>query len=171
MKKRKISEKVLAILKRGREKRLKNLKSKSLKKSSKKGSYSKPIKEKRRTMAKKRRSIKKSSNQKSGMLANVSGIAGAVVYGAVRERVSDYIANTQIGKQLPATQFTDEAVMLAINFGARKLGLGKNPIGNSILRAQKTVELARVGQGISDMIATRNNKVSVNNSNGLIMLN
>jgi len=157
MAKRKVSAKVLANLKKGRLKRLKNLKNTSKKSSSK------TLKVKVK-MAKKRRTYAKSKPKSSGMFANVSGIAGAVCYGAVRERISDYIANTQIGRQLPATQFTDEAVMLAVNFGARKLGLGKNKLGNSVLKAQKTVELARIGQGISDMISAKSNVSAVSNN-------
>jgi len=137
------------------------------KSSSRKISIKKSTKVKKVAKRKYKRTAKRSSN--TGMFKNVSGMLGAVAYGAVREQASEYIANSKIGQQLPATQFTDEAVMLAVNFGARKLGLGKNPIGNSILRAQKTVELARIGQGIRDVMSTKN-KTTTTVSNGMVII-
>jgi hypothetical protein len=103
-----------------------------------------------KSMAKRKRSYKK---KKDGfkLPAGASAIIGAVGYGMVREKLSDTLANTQVVQRLPVTEFTDEAVMLGVNWGARKLGLGKMPVMNSVLRAQKTIELARVGQTIADM--------------------
>lgn len=124
------------------------------------------------TMAKRRKATKRRtySSKKKSMFSGIAGALGAVAYGAVRETLSDKIANSRLGRQLPATQFTDEAVMLALNFGARKVGLGKNPIGNSILKAQKTVELARVGQGIKDVMTQRQSATSNTKNNGLVIL-
>jgi len=99
------------------------------------------------------------------MLAGMSGILGAVAYGAAREQISTFIAESPIGQQLPSTQFTDEAVMLALNWGARKVGLGRNPLGNSVLRAQRTVELSRLGQGLVDVFITQKANNVANNGN------
>lgn len=153
MAKRKATAKQLANLKKGRLKRMRNLR--AAKTSVRKVSKRRITKSKSKVtkVAKRRRTRK--ANKSKGMFAGVSGMLGAVAYGAVREQISSAIATSAIGRQLPVTQFTDEAVMLGLNFGARKLGLGKNPIGNSILRAQKTVELARIGQGIRDVMAAK----------------
>jgi len=166
MAKRKATAKQLANLKKGRAIRKANLKKGSSKArtTTKKNKAQKVIK-----VAKRKYKRTTKQTQKRGMFSNVSGMLGAVAYGAVREQASEYIANSKIGQQLPVTQFTDEAVMLAVNFGARKLGLGKNPIGNSVLRAQKTVELARIGQGLRDVMTTKSaNKTS---PNGLMVIN
>ena len=165
MAKRKATAKQLANLKKGRAKRMANLK-KNKSKSSRKVSVRKPTKAKKVAKRKYRRTTKRTNNS---MFKGVSGMLGAVTYGAFREQVSEYIANSKIGQQLPATQFTDEAVMLAVNYGARKLGLGKNPIGNSVLRAQKTVELARIGQGIRDVMSTRSTTQKAV-SNGMVII-
>ena len=102
---------------------------------------------------KRARRSKKSTGFK--LPSGTSSIIGAVAYGLVRETLSDKLAQTSIVQQLPVTQFTDEGVMLAANWGLRKLGLGKMPIIGSVLRAQKTIELARVGQTIADLRATK----------------
>jgi hypothetical protein len=147
MAKRKLSKKQLAALARGRAKARGRRKSSS------------PVRRKtvkvQKVAKRKARRTTRRTTKKRGMFANVSGMLGAVAYGLVREKASTAIAQSRIGQQLPATEFTDEAVMLAINFGARKIGLGKNPIGNSILKAQKTVELARIGQTLNDVMAKR----------------
>lgn len=163
-KKRKLTQKQLNALAKGRAMR----KSKRLYSSK---TTTKVVRVQKVARKKYKRKATSSKSKSRGIFANVSGILGAVAYGAVREKASTWISNTPLGKQLPVTIFTDEAVMLAINFGARKIGLGKNPIGNSILKAQKTVELARVGQGIVYMMAQKNLNNGMNtNQNGLVML-
>lgn len=114
------------------------------------------------------RSKRRKSNKKgsAGMFAGLKGIAmplGAMLYGGGREKVSDMIADSQLGQKLPASQFTDEAVMLGVNWGARKLGLGKG-IGASILNAGKAIEYARIGSTIVDMWSNNSTAPSTNNS-------
>ena len=92
---------------------------------------------------------------------------GKVAYGYVREDLSTRLSNTQIVQRLPATEFTDEAVMLGLNWGAMKMGGHKVPFLRSILNAQKTVELARIGQTVKDIRSTTG-QVSNSGSTGLL---
>jgi hypothetical protein len=108
----------------------------------------------RTRMAKKRRSYAKKATPKKGILAKLAPTLGAVGYGMVRQRLSNMVTNSAIGQKLPVTEFTDEAVMLAMNFGARKVGLNKGFMA-PVLRAQKQVELARVGQTIVDVMQNK----------------
>jgi hypothetical protein len=120
-------------------------------------------------VAKKRRSYKRSkAPQKSSFLKGVAPILGAVGYGMVRERVSNMVANSSIGQKLPSSQFTDEAVMLALNFGARKVGLNKG-LMRPVLTAQKNVEWARVGQTFSDILAKKNIVATSSGSNKVMV--
>jgi len=164
MKKRKLSVKQLAALAKGRKARAQKLRFTKKKTTKIKTTFTKS---KVKKVAKKRR--RSTRKTKSSMFGNMSGIVGAVAYGAVREKLSTAVANSAIGQKLPVTEFTDEAVMLGINFAARKFGLGKNPIGNSLLRAQKTVELARIGQTVVDVMA-RKNAISQTSSNGMVVI-
>jgi len=106
-----------------------------------------------KTMARRRRSYarKAKSYLANPRVKGVLSIAGMVGYGYIREEISDKIAQSNIGKNLPVTQFTDEAVMLGVNKIARMLGGNKVPILSGMLRAGKSVEWARVGQTIKDM--------------------
>ena len=133
-----ITKKAWAVA-RGSKKKVKVSRSKKVKTRSK------------NTMAKRKRSYKKSKSKGFKMPSGLGGLIGAVGYGFIRERASEALANTAIVQRLPVTDFTDEGVMLAANWGMRKAGLGKIPVVNSILRAQKTIELARVGQTFSDL--------------------
>ena len=92
----------------------------------------------------------------SGMFASAGArsmlsMAAKVAYGYVREDLSNKLSNTEIVQRLPVTEFTDEGVMLALNYGAGKLGGNKMPFVRNLLQAQKTVELARIGQTIKDI--------------------
>jgi hypothetical protein len=110
---------------------------------------------------------RRSKPKSSGLMSGLKGIAmplGAMIYGASREKVSDMIASSKIGQSLPATQFTDEIVMLGVNWGARKMGMGKG-IGASILNAGKAIEYARVGQTVVDMYS--NNSTSSYNGGAM----
>ncbi len=102
-------------------------------------------------MGKKHRK-KGNGNGKYGWLINK---LSKVAYGYVREDISQRLSQTDIVQRLPATEFTDEAVMLGVNFLAKKLGANKNPLLGSIIRAQETVELARIGQTFKDIRAAK----------------
>lgn len=113
-------------------------------------------------VAKKRRSYKKKSTGFK-MPSGLGSLIGPLAYGFVRERASDALANTELVQRLPQTDFTDEAVMLATNWGLRKVGLGKVPVVNNILRAQKQIELARVGQTFADMQQAKQSTITGTN--------
>lgn len=112
-----------------------------------------------KTVAKKRRSTKRKQNNKRDFMSKAVGKLGkplaAVGYGFVREMISDKIANSALGQKLPVFEFTDEATMLALAFGARKLGAASNPIGAKIINAAEIVEWARIGEGLQDMRAAK----------------
>jgi len=98
---------------------------------------------------------RKRKKQVKKALMGLGSIIGPLVYGYGRERISTAIGNTELAQKLPQTEFTDEAIMLALNFGAKKLGANKNPLGRVILSAQKSIEIARIGQTISDITGNR----------------
>lgn len=103
-------------------------------------------------MAKRRKSYKKS---KGSSLGSLTRIAAPIAYGYVREMLSDKLSQTAIVQRLPATEFTDEAVMLGTNFLLKKVGLNKNPMGRAVLLAQEKIELARIGQTVKDIMAAK----------------
>ena len=117
-----------------------------------------------RTVAKKRRSYKKKSNNNKSMMNTFVGKlakkAIPIVYGATRDNMSDWIANTEIGKKLPAFSLIDEATMLGINWGLTALGARKNPIARRALQAVEDIELASVGRELSDMFSKGKGKGS-----------
>jgi len=114
-----------------------------------------------RRMAKKKYKRKKQNSgfQLPSGMRKLALPVGSMLYGAIREKISLAIANTELAKKLPISNYTDEAVMLGLNYAATKfLGLGKVPIVNSGLRTGKGVEWARIGeQAARDM----NNKQQV----------
>lgn len=97
------------------------------------------------------RTKKRKASTGTGMFSKLGKPIGSMLYGAVREKISTSVANTEIGQKLPVTQFTDEAVMLGIMFGARKLGAGKKGLVASMIRNGEVVEYARIGQTITDI--------------------
>ena len=106
---------------------------------------------KRRTY--RRRYGKKAQSSGAGsMLKGLALPAGSMLYGAVRERISNAIARSSIGQKLPASQFTDEAVMLGLLWGGGKLGIGRKGIGASIIRTGKGIEWARVGETVTNLM-------------------
>jgi hypothetical protein len=109
----------------------------------------------------KRRSTNK-AKPAAGFLSGMGKPLGAMAYGAIREKTSTMIANSAIGQKLPATEFTDEAVMLGTMFLARKVFKPKGLFA-SIIRNGETVEYARVGQTLVDVFA----KKQMSTSNGL----
>ena len=98
---------------------------------------------------KKRRKTTKGST--GGFLSNLGKPVGAMAYGAVREKVSDMIAQSKIGQSVPMTQFTDEVLMLAAMWGIGKTGIAKKGLARSIINNGKSVEYARIGQTLTDM--------------------
>ena len=111
------------------------------------------IKQVKTKMVKRRKSYSRRAKSylNNPRVKGVLSIVGMVGYGYIREEISDKIAVSNIGKNLPATQFTDEAVMLGVNKLARMMGGNKVPVLGGMLRAGKSVEWARVGQTIKDM--------------------
>lgn len=97
-----------------------------------------------------RRSAKSKSSTKS-MLGGLMKPLSAVAYGFVRDKISDSIANSKIGQQLPATQFTDEAVMLGLLWGVGKTGLAKKGFMKSMVMNAKAIEYGRLGETLNDM--------------------
>lgn len=137
-------------LKRGREMRAKKLTSKTT---------TKTITTKTRKMAKRRSYKRKTrSSSSNSFLKGMAPILGAFGYGMFRERISTAIADSEIGQKLPASQFTDEGVMLGLNWAIGKTGLGKNSVMRPVLKAQKSVEWARVGQTVTDMYMSKGTK-------------
>jgi hypothetical protein len=98
---------------------------------------------------------RRSSNKKgSAGLLQLNGIMkplAATGYGFVRDNISDFIANSAVGRKLPASNFTDEGALLGAMYIMRKLGLAKNKILGSVIRHGETVEWARIGETLSDM--------------------
>lgn len=103
-----------------------------------------------------------------GFMSKLGKPLGAMGYGAVREKISDAIANSALGKKLPASQFTDELVMLAGMWGARKMGAGKVPILGSAVRAGEVVEYARIGQTFADLYMNKTTSSSSGSSSGAL---
>ena len=110
-----------------------------------------------KTMArKKRRSYRRRKKNNGGLkLGALAKPLGAAAYGFIREPINDKIANSAIGRQLPASQFTDEGALILAMFAARKMGLTKNPIVGAIVRNGEAIEWGRVGRTLYDM---QNNK-------------
>jgi len=106
-----------------------------------------------KTMVRRNKSRKKSraSQASSFGLNKVAPILTPIAYGFLRERASDMLAKIPALKSLPATQFTDEAMMLGAMWGLKKLGVAKKGIGASVLRSGKVIELARIGETFANM--------------------
>jgi len=101
-----------------------------------------------KTMTKRRKTIKSKSNI-SSMLSGIASPLGDVAYGALRERLSMAISQTSIAQKIPQTEITDEALMLGVNWLAKKVGGNKIPIVKNMLTAQKHIELARIGEVVA----------------------
>ena len=122
-----------------------------------------------KTMAKKRRKSAKKASKGflSGVMGKVGGPLAAVGYGFMREKVSDMVANSAIGKKIPAGEFTDEVTMIGLAILGQKAGLGKNPIGNRLLKAAKVVEFARIGETLADMKSKSSSSTAIGQNAGL----
>jgi hypothetical protein len=111
---------------------------------------------KKRVVSSRRRASYRTRNKKkssSGGL-NLGSLAtplSAVAYGFIRERASDMVSNTAIAKKLPATEFTDEGLMLGLLFVGKKLGLAKNKLVGGVMRQAQAYEWARIGETLADM--------------------
>jgi hypothetical protein len=106
----------------------------------------------------------KGNTSSNGFLSKIGKPLGSAAYGALREKTSDMIANSAIGRKLPASVYTDEIVMLGLMYGLRKTGIAKKGIMASIIRNGETVEWARIGATVSDMFLTKKTAVNGNSS-------
>jgi len=116
-----------------------------------------------RFRTKTRPSFRRKSTSNSGNADLMKVIAGAAIYGGVREKVSNMIA--PITSKIPLGTIADEVVLGTIHyFGAKKVS---NPMLKSIFRAGLIVESARVGEAIANGTALQSNNstAQVNNSN------
>lgn len=110
-----------------------------------------------RTMAKKR-SYKKVSTKATKSLGStffgkLSKKGIPIAYGFFRNKINDGIANSALGKKIPAFELADEFTMLGINFGLTQLGARKNPIARRALQAMEDIELSNVGEQLEDMMS------------------
>jgi len=108
-----------------------------------------------KTMAKRKRRSSKKQQQSGFNIGKLAPLLAPVAYGFLRERVSDALAKIPLMQKIPATQFTDEGVMLAAMWGLKKAGVGKRGVMNSVLKSGKTIELARIGETLADMQAKK----------------
>lgn len=112
-----------------------------------------------RKVAKKKRSYKKATKKVQSFgntfLGKLTKKAIPIAYGFSRDKVSDFIANSELGKKLPVFDLIDEATMLGINAIATKMGARKNPIARRALQAMEDIELSNVGEELSDMFAKK----------------
>jgi len=119
----------------------------------------------KKTMTKKRKgkkAVPKSTMEK--VLSSVIKIALPVAYGFTRDKISNGIDSildkTGIGERIPATEFTDEGLILATAWGVGKMGANKSPIGRQVLKVVDIVEKARIGETLSDIQQKNNNNTS-----------
>jgi hypothetical protein len=118
---------------------------------------------------KKGRSRKKKTGGLGSMTNKILNLAIPIGYGYVRDGISDKLANTAIVQQLPATNFTDEGVMLGLNMIATKIGARNNVIARKFLQTHEDIELSRVGQTISDLRQLKGqNGATASNSGALL---
>lgn len=113
-----------------------------------------PTKRGKRTMTKKRTYRKKAKQAAGFSLNKVAPLLAPIAYGFLRERMSDALNKIPFVQQFPATQFTDEAIMLGAAWGLKKVGLNKGVMG-SVLRSGKVIELSRIGETLADMQAKK----------------
>jgi hypothetical protein len=116
-----------------------------------KGSKSKSTKRTTRMAKKSISSTSKSFG--STFLGRLTKKAIPVVYGMTRNKISDAVANSAIGKAVPVFRFTDEATMLGLNALATYFGARKNPIVRRALQAQEDIELSNVGEELERMMS------------------
>lgn len=96
------------------------------------------------TMAKRRR--RKSKPMMSAGMKGALSKVGIVLYGGMRSKMSNALANSAVGRLIPATRVSDEIGMYGLAYVAGRLGGHKIPVVNSMIRTAKTVELARIGE-------------------------
>ena len=115
-----------------------------------------------RSRTKTRPSFRRKSSNTSGNADLMKVIAGAAIYGGVREKVSNLIA--PLTAKIPLGTIADEVVLGTIHyFGAKKVS---NPMLKSIFRAGLIVESARIGEAIADGTALNSMKPTTTNNNG-----
>ena len=133
-------QKVL-ILRSGKYKFIKNTNIKRMTLAKPKGTVRKVARRKYR------RSKKGSSN--SLIPKGIMRPLGAVAYGFVRGKLNATIKNSRIGQSFAGVQYADEIGLLGAAFLARKLGVAKNPIGGSLIRAAEAIEWSNIGEQLS----------------------
>ena len=155
-----------------KRKKLKLSKKERLRRSKQAKKNFKKIKRSVSKVAKKRRRKKSVSSNALPMLKGITGPVGSLIYGAFREKLSLAISKTKIAQMLPQTGFTDEALMLGVNFAAKKLGGNKIPILKNVITAQKSIEWSRVGEEIAKgnlfLLGGNNNNQNVAGAGQLI---
>ena len=124
---------------------------KSVKRTSSKRSVKRVVTKK--TMAKRKSYKKKKPIGTFGnAMKGIGSLAGPIIYGAARAKISNMLSNTTFVQRLPVSDYTDEAVMLGLNKGLRMMKLGSQPLIGSVLRAQKQIELARIGETLAKQL-------------------
>lgn len=101
------------------------------------------------TMAKKRRKAgsKKQAAKGTALFKKVMYKALPLAYGFAREPMSNWLAKSELGKNMPNFgRYGDEGTLLLLNYGATALGARKNVIARKALQIVEDVELASVGR-------------------------
>lgn len=85
--------------------------------------------------------------KKSGLSGEMGLMLGAGLYGAVRSKMSNFIA--PYTTWIPGGAVADEVGMLLANYGVKKMVGNKVPMLKDVLKAGKTIEYARIGETIA----------------------
>ena len=105
-----------------------------------------------RTVAKKakRRTYKKKQTKNSMMnsfLGKLIVKATPAVYGYVRAPLSDWLAESPLGKMLPNLgRYGDEITLLGLNYGASAMGARKNVYSRKALQIAEHIDMGKVGE-------------------------
>jgi hypothetical protein len=98
-----------------------------------------------------RKSTKKAPSGMGSGMKKLVRIGAPILYGALRDPASDLVNKIPFLKEIPITQFTDEAIMLGTLWAVGKTGVGKRGLGASLLRAGKDIELGRIGETMANI--------------------
>lgn len=107
-------------------------------------------------MARHRRSRSYSRGSSGFLGINMSAAAGAIAYGAARQRISNIIL--PYTSWIPLGAYADEAGMILLNSVLMKYAFKKEGLARSALRAGTMIEFARIGeQLVSGMSSSSSN--------------